>query len=83
MVRPELPGGMPRLPVQVGDVVVTHEIALVKQQVAFAAIHHMIGTGIENSMDPAESMSEATLDETGMYLSLRIACTYRREDLEQ
>jgi hypothetical protein len=42
----------------------------------------MIGAGIENAMDPAESMSEATLDDAGMYLSLRIACTYRREDLE-
>ena len=70
-------GLMPGVAVQIGNVIVAYEITLAKGQVAFAAIHHVIGAGVENAMDPAEAMSEAALDDAGMYLSFRIACTYR------
>src|SRR5580692_3736247 len=77
------PGLVSGTAIEIGQVVVPNEVALVKNDVAFATIHHLIGTRIQYSVDETGAFSSEGGNHPGMHLAFGVARTNRCKHLAE
>src|SRR6187399_71476 len=74
---------MSRTSLEVGDVVVSNEIAAAERNVAFATVHYLIRTRIEDPVDIAGAAPGAGGEDTRMHFALGFAFPDGRKYLGQ
>ena len=74
---------MSRIAIKVGHIVIANEVTFAELDIAFSAIHDVIGARVQDSMDEGTSASDTAGDEPRVHLPLGVALADCREDLEQ